>query len=373
MTIEQLHKKAMELADTAFIARSAGKLKQAVMAFRESLKYEAEAARKAKKEAIGEPSESVLCRSAAAIAFNAENFLEAEKLIGLGLSGNPPEEVAEELRNLYEDVNLNRHLRLNGLALAPDEVQLVIDGNSVGHGFARSNEVFDRVETIKTLAIRTAQRKLGSPFSDAGRPSKDMNVLFNPFISVPRAASFAFTLKFGEHSAQTKIPGGERATDVVTDLVQNLNYVNEGAVDKLKGRIADPGYFRNFWALSKELAPDGEKVKLVGLTIIRDGKEQRTALTRTRREYVMTTIDDLEAKAASKEHQITVVGRLSGADSDSLKIKITTKSKNQKFNVAVPEGLGDIVRKHFEQEVRIVGMQSGKTIRLKDLQPVSGD
>ena len=57
-------------------------------------------------------------RSAASLALNAGLFREAEKMITVGLSGNPPEPIADELRNLYENINFEKHLRLKGVTLS---------------------------------------------------------------------------------------------------------------------------------------------------------------------------------------------------------------------------------------------------------------
>ena len=51
-----------------------------------------------------EPSRSVLHRSAASLAEQCGEFREAERLIAVALSGNPPEEIAEELRDLLQQV-----------------------------------------------------------------------------------------------------------------------------------------------------------------------------------------------------------------------------------------------------------------------------
>ena len=41
-------------------------------------------------------------RSAASLALQCQQFREAERLIATALSGNPPVEIAEELRELLE-------------------------------------------------------------------------------------------------------------------------------------------------------------------------------------------------------------------------------------------------------------------------------
>src|SRR4051794_38109082 len=83
-------------------------------------------------ESSKEPTRSVLIRSAANLAILSEQMREAEKLISIGLAGDPPSEIAEEFRDLLQQVNFFRHLELHGLS--PTELQLSLSGNQVGHG-----------------------------------------------------------------------------------------------------------------------------------------------------------------------------------------------------------------------------------------------
>jgi hypothetical protein len=64
------------------------------------LEAEREAAYMAKNQQIGEPTESVLFRSSASLAFGLKDLREAERLICMGLAGNPPSDIACELREL---------------------------------------------------------------------------------------------------------------------------------------------------------------------------------------------------------------------------------------------------------------------------------
>ncbi|OQX26499.1 MAG: hypothetical protein BWK80_10180 [Desulfobacteraceae bacterium IS3] len=108
--IRLLHEKAMDMAEKAFVAKLKGDTEQAARLFREAFENEAEAARAVPDLPSSEPTRSVLYRSAASLALDCNEFREAERLIGAGLAGFPPEEIAEELRVLYEKVNFQRHL-----------------------------------------------------------------------------------------------------------------------------------------------------------------------------------------------------------------------------------------------------------------------
>ena len=103
-----LHEKAMEFYDEGFFARRDGKNNLAKENFRKALELEVQAAEMLKDKLEIEPSRSVLYRSAASMAMSCEEYRQAEKLIATALAGNPPEEIAEELRDLLEQVNLKQ-------------------------------------------------------------------------------------------------------------------------------------------------------------------------------------------------------------------------------------------------------------------------
>ncbi len=105
-TIDELHSKAMDIADDAFIARRKGKLEQAKQLSKEALEYEKQAALLLINEFEIEPTRSVLFRSAGWLAFNAEEYKVAEEMIAYALKGLPPFEIKEELDELSKAINL---------------------------------------------------------------------------------------------------------------------------------------------------------------------------------------------------------------------------------------------------------------------------
>lgn len=80
---------------------------------------------------------------------------------------------------MLETVNFHRHLDLRGVILQEDEVQLVIAGKGVGYGYAKSDDVLDRVDTFQKLAIRTIERKAGKSFRKAGKFPMSLKMLVN--------------------------------------------------------------------------------------------------------------------------------------------------------------------------------------------------
>ena len=125
MTIQELHTHAMELAEQADFLNMQGKDAEAKSLYEQSLQAEKEAAYQARNQQIGEPSESVLFRSAASLAFGLKDFREAERFICMGLAGNPPLDVAHELRELYDQVSLERNLEQMNMNLPENQHEAV--------------------------------------------------------------------------------------------------------------------------------------------------------------------------------------------------------------------------------------------------------
>ena len=105
MNVKNTHRAAMNLMQQAIVLRETGKEAMAVELFVQTFELEKQAALMLLTDFDKEPTRSILYRSAASLAIDCGKYREAEKLVTQGLAGNPPEDIAEELRNLYEDVN----------------------------------------------------------------------------------------------------------------------------------------------------------------------------------------------------------------------------------------------------------------------------
>jgi hypothetical protein len=102
--VKDLHREAMRLVDEAESARRSGNLQDARQHLRQALDRERQAADLVAADFSQEPTRSVLHRSAASLALECGALREAERLIAAALSGDPPDEIAEELRDLLEQV-----------------------------------------------------------------------------------------------------------------------------------------------------------------------------------------------------------------------------------------------------------------------------
>jgi hypothetical protein len=359
------HNRAMELAEQAQIARLRGDRTTAATLTREAFEQERQAAL-ALSDIDIEPTRSVLHRSAAALALDSGENREAEKLVSAALAGNPPADVAEELRDLLEQVHFHRHLAVRGVVLQPDEFQLSLAGGLIGLGIAQSDEFVDRVRDIETLLYRTAERTLQRPYRDRGRRRDDLRRGLELYISAPRAASFAVTFRVGSYE-QLQLPGLDFGQSVVDEVLDCLTLLAESNTTQLRRRIADESYYRNFVALTRRIAPDGERVRAVGLTAVRTSGARSVLLSRKRSELP----PDEEATARLPElrtsESVVVRGVLKMSDSrdEQRGLIELIGTQGAHHTVQVPLGMmRDIVRPMYEDEVIVTGQRTGDIITL---------
>jgi len=365
--IMNLHKQAMDFAELAFLEHVRGNYPEAIRLFKEAYDLEKIAAEATPDDITAEPSRSILFRSAASLALNAKIYREAERMIALGLAGQPPAEIAQELRDLYEQVNFERHLELRGVALAPDEVQMSLGGPGIGFGMVQSDQFLKRIEIFELLAFRTAERKMGRVFREKGPVKKEIRSQFEAYLSIPRAASFAITIKMARPIGQAFLPGVDLSETVIDEIVDGIEYIANERIEALEQRIGDEAYFRNFMALTKDFAPDGEKIRVVGLSVVRRSGERRVALTRPR-EKIVPIKPEMPEGATLGAERVSVTGELSYADAKQQKIKITDQVTQIRYNVIVPKGLmADVVKPYWEDVVTVTGHLKKGTLSLIDI------
>jgi len=361
------HSRSMDCAELALLARMRHDHDEADRLFRESLELELAAIDEIKAEAV-EPTFSILHRSAATLALDCNNPQLAERLIATGLSHASPPEIREELRDLLEQVYFRRHLQLRGIDLEEDEVQMSLAGQGVGFGVVHSQDFLERVEKASKLIYRIVDRRQNRPFRTRGRLKKSIKDGYEVFLSVPRAASFAVTLKLGRPTAQAKLPGISDTAEVVDEFMNLMGLLSTGDFPSLEKAIPEAPYRTNFVQLAKRLAPDGEDVKIVGFTTMRAGQERFVEVSRSRRDIVVPESSLAEHATAER---VSVRGILRFADAthaDSGKIKIVDEQSGVTHNVRVPEGMmGDIVKPLWECLVVVTGREVGNYIVLDDI------
>jgi hypothetical protein len=365
----ELHKEAMKLASEAYFAHFQGDVDRSDSLNREAFEREKEAAYLLRDTLDIEPTRSVLCRSAASLAIDCCFHREAEKLIAMGLFGDPPEEIAEELRDLLETVYFERHLRQRGIQLTDNEFQVSLVGSEVGFGYAASEQVTTRVQSIENLIFRTAERKSNTPFRRGNRPRKELRREISPYLSTPRAASYSITFRLGGN--QLSLPTMGLPEQVLDDIFCGLELINNSNFEQLRAIIADQDYYQNFVGLIQNIAPDGKKVKMVGFTSQKGENEQKIMLS-TPRSQLREIFENGSGESNQEGERVEIKGILKFADSTNINngvIKIISEN-GPTYRIQVPLGLmSDVVRPLYESEVVVKGVIRRQKIHLSNIEP----
>ena len=360
----------MDYADEAFFAQRQGQYERARECFENAYSAEKSAAEQLADTDL-EPTRSILFRSAATLALDCGKVREAEKLVAFALAGDPPDDIADELRELFERVNVRRHLDLQGLVLSEDDLQITFAGNAIGKGFGPRKEIFSRVNELEKLIHRTDQRIKRRNFGETVAPTKKIVL----FVSLPKAASFSFTLRFGLFK-QLHLPYFEEEssdTKVIDEVLTNLELLEHGNLKELQKHISDPAYFRNFVGLARNIAPDGNIISFVGLTASSHGKERKVSFSRNREDIWEPPVESIgEPDYELSETMETVSGVLRFANEMKSNREIRLEVEGgQAWKVLVREGLmEDIVGPHWGQKVNVLGRKvkrRQKTLLLSDI------
>jgi hypothetical protein len=358
----------MRHADLAHEARRLGDLAQARAHFERAYSLERDAAEELAGRTDAEPSRSILYRSAATLALQCGHEADAERLVCSGLAGTPPSDVAEELRDLFEQINFRRHLKLRGVTLLPEEIQISFAGRGIGFGIAPTDQVLERVDQAQNMLYRIAERKMQRPYRDHGQPTREVKDSVSLYMTVPRAASFAVSLVVG--GRQQQLPGMSTAESVIDEVMECLELFVQGQDQILHEKIPNEAYYTNFVGLAKAMAPDGDEIETVGFTTVRGGSEKTVALKPRRlKEPKLRAPEPIEKKKAETE-EITVTGTLKYADSlehQAPQIRLVEDGGVKRTIVVPPGMMDDIVRPLWGSRVLVTGVLRKGSILLTDI------
>ena len=354
---ESVHRQAMEFAEAAFLAKLNGDSQKEQEYNLQALEKEREAANAIDRHYDLEPSRSVFYRSAATLAFRCNQLREAERLAACALSSEyVPSEIAQELRELLDDINCHRHHELHGITLHPNELQFSMEGPAIGHGFAQVSLVKSRVEKISSLLDQTMSRLLNPSIDHSILRSQSHDGLI--YLSAPVAASYAINFRVGTMQLslpeiEQSVPSVELSARVIDEFLTCIEFVDKRDVENLRQKISNDAYSRKFLSLVKEIAPDGKNIHSIGFTTP-DGDRERTITFSTPR----ANLKDLAIadSTISSNDNIEICGVLLEANATKQKsgsIQVIDDSKD-KYTIQVPrEKMSEMVREMFGNPVTV--------------------
>ena len=110
MNYNEARKSASYNMQMAMVAEFKGEIEESLRFFELAFEAEKQAALSLLANFDNEPTRSITFRSAAALAMDCKKYEEAKKMVHFGLAGNPPEDIAQELMDIYERVHQEMRL-----------------------------------------------------------------------------------------------------------------------------------------------------------------------------------------------------------------------------------------------------------------------
>lgn len=357
--VRVFHREAMRLAQLAMLARHEGKRDQAQALAREAYEHESSAANLIPDKPSAEPTRSILYRSAASLAYQAREYEIAERLVAKGLSGYPPPQVQEQLRDLYAQIGLERHLGARGIELEEEDLELLLQGAAVGPGMVPYAEFRRRIKTTIDLIQRTMQRKMGRVYQRGGRVAREYKV-FTPLLSTARRGSFAITIRLGR--SQLQMPLLATAAQVIDEIISGVELVNKSDAEGLRQLIQQEKYREHFVVSAREIAPDGDKIRSVALA----SKTRSVSFTRQRTD--ITPVERPGLAEGDLERAVRIKGTLDYATSRAQDRIGLTDENGHRSMMYVREGMDDLVKSYYGELVVVKGISDGKRIELMDIE-----
>ena len=290
-----------------------------------------------------------------------------------GLSGYPPPRVEQELKDLYDQINFETHLKVRGAELSGSQVQLALAGDDVGSGQMIYSAFKDRAEAFVTMLDRTMRRLMHEAYRALG-PGSHQSRPYIPLLATPRVGSFAVTIELAQRKgmAQSYFATGD---EVIDQVIAGVGLVQEQRFEELPVRINDDEYFLNFVTLAQRLAPDGKRVKMVALTSPR-AEVSFTAPKATipipaendglGHDLVMESDHELGRNTRTYRGVLDQANDRKGANTVGL--MVDDKSKPIRLRVRV--GMDDVVRSYFGRRVEVVAEGSRNSLTLQGIQEI---
>jgi hypothetical protein len=271
-----------------------------------------------------------------------------------------------------------RHLTAKGMELGKDQWLMTLAGNAISHGSALVDHLLLRVDKLTTIFYRTVERLLKLPYRTNGGVSKEIKNLYGLYVNAFLPSSFAVSFQLG-HPSQQLVLFSEFEhrkpvePEIVIDEVLLCFEILEGIEPTaLRERFDDEVYYDNFVGLAKQMAPDGEDIKLVGFTTIRNGRERPVALRKSRQQLRETPnlIHTQETDGTSIKK--TYRGILRYANSPRNRrfgtVKLIDIETGESHNIKVPIALmKDIVQPFYEERVNILVLEKGSDKYLEEV------
>lgn len=357
MNIQNLHRKAIDLAKQAKLELEAGRQDKYQDLILDAYKFEKQAAESLKNNVDSEPTRSVLYRSAANLAFKCERYYEATELITEALSGKPFEEIKQELLELLKEIigiRTNVPIKRNDFLDILREKSITLKMEEKTEKYSGAFVIAHAIEFLKNINLsyqNYAETKFRHTVKKESIKDFDLNVnkfktrtaligtntQFNSF-GISISANNSIMDQFGIHTEEFKNMKQNLFAEFSNDVLL-ADYSDVKFQEKISKKFSDEERRKIFSPLLNSMANSKEyKISVIDEEHFSKIKD-------------FTTIDlkSREVLAPSKPTQIAQL-----QEDTNLVRKIEQNNGNKKKTIFVEQ------LKYFEQEVTVNDIISAK-------------
>lgn len=257
MTWAELHGESERLAIEAQLALRARNTGQAIQLYKQAAEIERRALNQLDVSKVR--TRGITAVSAVALWFKAGEFAHAEQL-AYSMLADPhiPDFAREELRNLVQAIWTESSMQKSGVAFVPGQVLVSVKGGEVVTGGAPLDLIVDKVQTIQSMFYRTIEFVNGVSHRRVGRPTKELQEAFRPWLFQSAPGSYQFSV-----AIQKPVQSDFFKEDIQPERIAQhfLEIVNASSGDDgaaLEKLVPDEKYRSTFLKLARNLAPTGK-------------------------------------------------------------------------------------------------------------------
>jgi hypothetical protein len=242
--------------------------------------------------------------SAASLYYKAHELGLAESLAHRFMGqASLPEFAIEGLRGLLQSIWSEEVRQRTGLKFAPGEVIVAVKGGEIIEGGAPLDLILQKVQIVQSLFYRTAELLRGLPHRTRGRPSREIQESFRPWLFQTAPGSYQFAVAVEEPAQASLFETGLPTPEALAgEFLRIVRATVEAPEQELPEIVPDPAYRSTILKLTRNLAPTGRKFSQLDIRgsvgeVISLVPETRTTVTEVIRSSPLPLPDDGQREA----------------------------------------------------------------------------
>lgn len=256
MTWAELHSESEQIAIEAQLALRARNVGQAIELYKRAAEIERLALDQL--DVSKTRTRGITAVSAVALWFKAGEYVLAEQLAHSMLADpHIPEFAREELRNLVQAIWTETSMKRAGVAFVPGQVMVSVKGGDVVTGGAPLDLIVDKVQTIQSLLYRTIEYVSGVSHRKRGRPPKELQEAFRPWLFQSAPGSYQFSVAVQKPAQPDLFKQDVEPERIAQHFLEIVSASSSEDGTELERIVSDESYRSTFLRLTRNLAPTG--------------------------------------------------------------------------------------------------------------------